>query len=83
MLKQIMMGVIKIILPLIFVLVVFIFLKSRLDWFASNINLIIEALIFITACELVAIIVNPLPQWAFDNNVAGLEEILDKIKEKK
>lgn len=73
--KQILQGIIKLILPLILILVILI-------WFRDNIDMIRESLYVIIPCELVAIVVNPLPKWCFDNNIEGLTEIADKIFKK-
>ena len=74
-LKQILQGIIKLILPLLLVLVILVFLKD-------NIILVIEALVIIIPCELVAIVVNPFPKWCYDNNVDGIVAIVDKILRK-
>ena len=79
MLKQILEGVIKVVLPLGFLLVGIIWFKSKLDWITQNVNLIIEVLGVILGCEIIAIVINPLPKWAFENNVEGLVQISDKI----
>lgn len=76
MVKQILQGVIKLILPLCLFLAIIIFLQN-------NIDIIKQALYVIIPCEFVAIIVNPLPKWCFDNNVEGMGEIFDKIVRKK
>ena len=73
--KQILQGIIKLIMPLTILLVTFI-------WLGDNINIVKEALYIIIPCELVAIVINPLPKWAFDNNVEGISEIADKILSK-
>jgi len=70
--KQILQGIIKLILPLLLLLV-------SLVWLGDNISILKEALYVIIPCELVAIIVNPLPKWCFDNNVDGMSEIADKV----
>lgn len=75
-LKQILVGIIRLILPLTLLLVILI-------WLGDNIAMIKEALYVIIPCELVAIVVNPLPKWCFDNNIEGLSEIADKILSKK
>ena len=75
-LKQILQGIIKLILPLTLLLV-------SLIWLGDNVNMIKEALYIIIPCEFIAIIVNPLPKWCFDNNIEGLSEIADKILNKK
>ena len=73
--KQILQGIIKLILPLTLLLV-------TLIWLGDNVNMIKESLYIIIPCELVAIVVNPLPKWCFDNNVEGITEIADKILNK-
>lgn len=73
--KQILQGIIKLILPLVLLLVTFI-------WLGDNIIMVKEALYIIIPCEMVAIVVNPLPKWCFDNNIEGLSEIADKILNK-
>lgn len=73
--KQILQGIIKLILPLTLLLVILI-------WLGDNVAMIKESLYIIIPCELVAIIVNPLPKWCFDNNVEGISEIADKILNK-
>ena len=81
-LKQLLEGFCKIILPIIVILVITIFLKMKLQWLCNNMNLFIEVLIVILASEIIAVIINPLSKWAFDNNVQGLIEITDKIIKK-
>jgi len=81
-LKQIVMGLIKVILPLTIILLGAIYFRGRIDVIAVNIKVFIEALIVIICCEAVAIVVNPLPKWAFENNVEGIGEILDKVLKK-
>lgn len=81
-LKQLLEGFCKIILPIIVILVITIFLKMKLQWLCDNMNLFIEVLIVILASEIIAVVINPLSKWAFDNNVQGLIEITDKIIKK-
>lgn len=71
-LKQIVSGGIKLILPLLLVLLI-------LTWLKDNIALMIESLYVIIPSECVAIVVNPLPRWCFENNVDGIGEITDKV----
>lgn len=70
--KQIIEGFVKLILPLCFILFVLI-------WLGDNINLLKEALYVIIPCEAVGVCVNPLPKWAFDNNVEGIGDIAESI----
>ncbi len=81
--KQILEGFIKVILPITFVLISVVWFKSKMEWIVSNVNLMIEILSIILGCEVIAVIVNPLPKWAFENNVDGLVQITDKIFHKK
>lgn len=81
--KQLLEGFIKVVLPIAFVLIAVVWFKSKMEWIVSNVNLMIEILSVILGCEIIAIIVNPLPKWAFNNNVDGLVEITDKIFHKK
>ena len=74
--KQIITGVSKLILPLLTLLVL-------LVWLKDNIGLLIETLAVLIPCELIAIIINPLPKWCFYNNVEGIGEIADRIFAKK
>ena len=77
--KQLVKGFVKVILPLLFVLVLSLYIKNHLDEFIRDINLIIEAISVIAISEAIAIAVNPLSKWAFENNVDGLVQITDRI----
>ena len=57
-------------------------LLMTLIWLGDNVAMIRESLYIIIPCEMVAIVVNPLPKWCFDNNVEGISEIADKILNK-
>ena len=70
--KQIVSGFSKLILPLAVVLVL-------LTWLKDNIDLVIESLYVLIPCESVAIVINPLPKRAFDNNVEGAGAMLDSL----
>ena len=70
--KQILVGTVKVILPLIAALFV-------ATWLADNMAIMKEVLIVIIVCEAVAIVVNPFPKWCFENNIEGLVEITDKV----
>lgn len=74
--KQILMGVLKLILPLFVFLLVLI-------WLGDNLYILKESLIVIIPCELVAVIVNPFPKWCFENNIDGLGMIYEKIVSKR
>lgn len=72
-LKQVLEGFCKVIIPLVIGLALCVWLKD-------NINLMIETLAILIVCEGVAIFINPLPKWCFDNNVEGLQEIVSSLK---
>lgn len=70
--KQIVVGVVKLIIPLSIALVI-------TTWLSNNINILKEFLIVTIICESIAIVINPLPKWCFENNIEGLVEIGDKV----
>lgn len=70
--KQIVVGFIKVILPLVI-------LYAITSWLATNVAVLKEVLLITIGFEAIAIIVNPFPQWCFENNVEGLVEISDRI----
>lgn len=81
---QIIKGFVKVILPLGFILISAIWLKGKSLLLFNNLNLFIESLIVIMCCESVAICVNPLPKWAFENNVEGfVDTVSSAIKKSK
>lgn len=70
--KQLLDGISKIIIPIgIFVAIMYVGKHYTTQ--------LVELCWILIPCELVAIMVNPLPKWAFDNNVEGLSEIADKV----
>jgi len=70
--KQIIVGLVKVIIPLSIALAITI-------WLENNVAILKEFLIVTIFCESIAIVVNPFPKWCFDNNVEGLVEIGDKV----
>lgn len=70
--KQILLGILKVILPMLILYLIVFILKDHTD-------VLLDVLTITIPSELIAIIVNPLPKWAFDNNVDGLGIIVDKI----
>ena len=70
--KQIVSGFTKIILPMCIVAALVIVLAKYAEQVLSMCMVLIP-------CEMIAIIVNPLPKWAFENNVEGLANITEKI----
>jgi len=80
--KQIINGFLKIIMPLVIILILAIWFKAKYTWLLSNIDAFIEVMCVIIGCEIFAVLINPLDKWAFENNVDGLVEIVDKIIKK-
>lgn len=78
-LKKFLTGFVKVIIPLGIALAITIFIYLKADEIMSQMATFIEAISVIIGCELIAIVINPLPKWAFDNNVEGLVQICDKI----
>lgn len=74
--KQILQGIIRLILPLTIALLV-------LMWLGDNIKMLKEALYVFIPCEMVAIVINPFPKWCFDNNIDGITQIADKVLRRK
>jgi hypothetical protein len=70
--KQIVSGVTKVIVPMCAVVALVIVLSKYTQQ-------LLDMSIVLIPCEMVAIVVNPLPKWAFDNNVEGLANITEKI----
>ena len=70
--KQLIDGFCKLLLPIILFVVSLYILQSYTKQ-------LLEFCWVLLPCELVAIIVNPLPKWVFDNNIDGMGEIADKI----
>ena len=81
-LKQVLQGLIKIVMPIGIILLLMIWFKDKIESIALNINSYIEAVSIILGCEFAGIFINPLPKWAFDNNVEGLVQIGGKILNK-
>lgn len=79
---QIIKGFVKVILPLGFILIFTIWLKGKTELLVNNLGLFIESLIVIMIFESVAICTNPLPKWAFDNNVEGFVDVLSSAIKK-
>lgn len=78
--KQIISGLAKIIVPMCAIVGLVIVLSKFTEQ-------LLDIAMVLIPCECVAIVVNPLPKWAFDNNVEGLanitEKVLDVIQTKK
>lgn len=83
-LKQILQGLIRVVFPIGLCLLLTIFMRKILidnvESMLKGLNNLVQVLIVCLVCEGIAIVINPLPKWSFDNNVEGLTEIYDKIK---
>lgn len=82
-LKQLLTGLARVILPLTTIIILAIFFKKHNEYLVANIDNFITTMFVITISETIAVIVNPLPKWAFDNNIEGIGDIADKILKKK
>lgn len=76
-LTQVLNGVTKVILPLIICLVIVIAFKSSAD----KLNLLVQFLVVLIACECVAIVANPFPKWIHDNHLEEQENQFRKVFE--
>lgn len=83
-LKQILQGFVRVILPVAACLILVIFMKRVLieskEAMLKGLENMYQVLLVSLVSESIAIVVNPLPKWSFDNNVEGLAEIYDKVK---
>ena len=70
--KQILEGIYRILVPIAAALAICYVARTY-------INQLIEIFAVLIPFEAVAIVVNPLPKWAFENNVDGIGEITDKV----
>lgn len=75
MLKQVLNGIIKVLLPLGMVLLIATAIKN-------NVNYFIQALSCVLICEALAIPVNPFPQWIYKKTEGKLESTLDFLATK-
>lgn len=75
MVKQVLNGVIKILLPLGVVLIVAIAIRNNLDYF-------IQALSIVLILEAIAIPLNPFPQWVWEKSQGRFESLIDLIANK-
>lgn len=72
MLKQIINGVIKVIIPLGTVLALCIGIRANLDYF-------IQALSCTLLCEAMAIPINPFPEWIYNKSQGRFESAIDYV----
>lgn len=73
--KQIINGVVKVILPLGALLAICISMRN-------NLNCFIQALSVTLVCEVVGIIVNPFPKWVWEQSQGHFESTVDFIADK-
>lgn len=78
-LKKLLNGFVRVILPILLLLIVSLWIRSKGEWLLEQIDLVIEGLSVILGFEIIAVCINPLPKWAFDNNLEGLENIFDNM----
>ena len=75
MLKQIINGIIKVVLPLGTMLAVCVSIRSNIDMF-------IQALSCTLLCEVIAIPINPFPKWVYEKSKGRFESTVDFIATK-
>ena len=73
--KQIISGVIKVLLPLGGLLGLLMGIRSSLDYF-------IQALSCVILCEAMAIPVNPFPKWVYEKTKGRFESMVDMFADK-
>lgn len=73
--KQIISGIIKVLLPLGASLAVVVSIRANLDYF-------IQALSCVLMCEVIAIPVNPFPEWVWKKSQGRFESAVDFIANK-
>lgn len=67
--KQIFLGVLKVLVPLVC-------LYAGLTAMKSNIDLFLQSLLVVIICETIAIPVNPLPKWQMENDISFFKSIV-------
>ena len=75
MLKQIINGVVKVVIPLGALLAICIGLRNSLDVF-------IQALSYVLISEVIAIPINPFPEWVWKKSQGRFESAVDFVAEK-
>lgn len=74
-LKQIVSGLTKVIGPMLVFQLLLITIRD-------NVGTFIETMWVFIGCEAAAIPINPLPQYAFENNIKGMSDVISKISRK-
>ena len=75
MLKQIINGVVKVIIPLGALMAVVIGIRNSLDVF-------IQALSIVLVCEVIAIPINPFPEWVWEKSKGRFESAVDFVADR-
>lgn len=73
--KQIINGVCKIIIPLVLCYII-------VYWLRDETKNCMQVLGCVTLCELVAIPINPMPEWKFNNHISEQDAAMDKLWDK-
>lgn len=76
-LTQVLNGITKVIIPLVVVLLIVNAFKSSTD----KLEALSQFMVFLIACEVVAIVANPFPKWIHDNHLEQQEHQFRKIFE--
>lgn len=75
MVKQIINGVVKVLLPLGAILAIAVSIRNNLDAF-------IQALSCVLVCEVIAIPINPFPEWVWKKSQGRFESAVDFVADK-
>lgn len=74
MVKQVVMGIIKVLLPLIAIFAVIWCIRKNIDYF-------LQALGAVIICEAIAIPINPFPKWVYEKSKGRFTSTVDYLNE--
>lgn len=80
MLLQVISGVVKIILPLLALYSVILIFRLKVDEIVTATKGIEQFLIILIPCQMIAIPINPMPQWVYENKENRLAQIIQKVR---
>lgn len=75
MVKQVLNGVIKVLLPILVLLGLCMGIKSNIEYFT-------QALSFVLLSEAIAIPINPFPKWVYEKSKGRFESVIDLFANK-
>lgn len=77
---QVISGVVKIILPLLALYSVILIFRLKVDEVVTAAKGIEQFLIILIPCQMIAIPINPMPQWVYENKEKRLAQIIQKVR---